>query len=248
MDSYIGVTGFVARDEVLAVLSVVPPDGPKLMVGVLVNSKTVYGEPNSKHRYPPKIDVGNIFVDDPRVLNLVHFNTRQISFYYEMLGAYILAGEHCHGFQLNIAWPDVGTLSSWRISEPTAIVVLQIGGTAFYMVGNDHQRLADKIEREYKGLIDYVLFDLSGGEGRLLNVSVCTKSLRALFERDLPIGLGVAGGLSPSMLPLVAPLLREFPGLSINAESGLRNGDDHLVIHRATDYYTQGARLMSSQY
>lgn len=50
------------------------------------------------------------------------------------------------------------------------------------------------------------------------------------------MGLGVAGGLSPSTLDLIGPLISDFPDLSIDAESLLRDKDDRIDTVQAGDY------------
>lgn len=74
---YIGVTGFMTRVEVRAVLETVPAGSKyRLMVGVLMSSKTLRGEQNKwPGRYPKRETVPKIFVDDPRTFNLVHYAT-----------------------------------------------------------------------------------------------------------------------------------------------------------------------------
>ena len=240
MEPYVGVTGVMSDVEAISLLSAIPVAGSrrKLMMGLLASSKTIEGVPNKwPNRYPTLENIGSIFQNDPRALNLIHFNTKDPSLLFEqMLKAHSLAGPHCHGFQLNVAWPDPRALRAFYMMRKGPAIVLQVGSRAFACVKDSPRELADKIAQEYAKYIDYVLLDPSGGLGRPLDAEVLRGYLRALGVRGLPIGLGVAGGLSASTLHLVAPLLDEFPNLSIDAEGKLRDEDDRLDISAATAY------------
>ena len=246
---YIGITGFMKASEVSAVLDSVPAGGERMvMVGVLASSETIRGVKNSRpRRYPKPSRIGKIFQLHPRVLNLIHFNTKTKNpeaIYEEMARARNLAGAHCHGFQLNIAWPGTDVLMRVLGEMPkSTIIVLQVGARAFDMIGNSPKRLADKIESEYGGLIHYVLMDASGGKGLALDAEVLRPYLRALAVKRLPIGLGVAGGLSPVTLDLVQPLVDEFPELSLDAEGKLRDENDDLNVSCAISYLARANAL-----
>src|SRR3989344_1694312 len=113
MKPYIGITGFMAAREVLSVLRYFHQESysRKLMVGILVSSKTIMGIPNRlDNRYPKPENMGSIFQSDKRCLNLIHFNTKETELkvvYEHLYRSRDLAGSYCHGFQLNMAWPDV---------------------------------------------------------------------------------------------------------------------------------------------
>lgn len=229
---YVGVTGFMSREEVQEVLSFVSPWlKRKIMIGVLASSKTINGGTNSRpNRYPTPGQMGDIFEDTSRALNLVHFSTKnKEGLFEEMARALNLAGPYCHGLQLNIAWPDPKVLAFFKTKVYPVTTILQIGTHALEMVGHSPQRLADKIEREYKHFIDYVLLDPSGGIGKHFDPEEMMGYLHALEAKQMSMGLGVAGGLSPVTLGrLISPLVKEFPDLSIDVETGVRNWYDHL--------------------
>lgn len=230
---YIGITGFTNRHDVREVLEAKSPWlMRKIMVGILASSRTINGETNSHpNRYPTPGQMGNIFEDHPNALNLVHFSTKnREGLFEEMVRAFNLAGPYCHGLQLNIAWPDPSVLGFFKTKAYPVTIVLQIGAGAFEMIGHSPQRLADKIEKEYKHFIDYILLDPSGGTGKPFVPEKMRRYLQALEMKQMPIGLGVAGGVSPSTLnPLVAPLVKEFHNLSFDVETEVRDKDDHLV-------------------
>ena len=108
-----------------------------------------------------------IFRGYRNLLNLIHFNTKEPEkLFDDMCLAQDLAGPNCHGFQLNIAWPDKRVLERYKkyalFHHKT--IVLQCGGNALREVGSPFN-LGLRL-RDYEGLVDYVLVDPSGGLGK----------------------------------------------------------------------------------
>src|SRR3989338_4547363 len=219
---YIGVTGFMSRAEVNEALSVVPQDSThRLMVGVLMSSKTLAGQTNKwPGRYPKKEAVADIFVDDSRALNLVHFNTDEpetLCSQLEEITAF--AGPYLDGFQLNMAWPRIAQLEDYRAAYPDKFIVLQVGSRAMAQVESPDD-FAESVG-SYLAVIDAVLIDPSGGKGLPLDVEKAADYLWAVAT--YPIGLGAAGGLGPRTFNLINQLILEFRGrLSVDAEGQLR--------------------------
>lgn len=241
---YIGVTGFMSRTEVLEALEVVPQDAKhRLMVGVLMSSKTLAGRQNKwPGRYPKREAVADIFVDDPRALNLVHYSTDEPDTLCSQLEEITeLAGSNLDGFQLNMAWPSISELEDYRQANSDKFIVLQIGSRAM------GRRLADEFAYDvstYLDVIDAILIDPSGGKGEPLDAAKAAEYLWALSTYS--IGLGVAGGLGPRTLNLIDPLIRDFNrNLSIDAEGRLRapQPEDKLRLN-AMKAYLSGAFLM----
>jgi len=239
----------MSGDEVRTVLDSAPQNpGRKIMIGVLANSNTIRWIPNARpNRCPGPEEMGNIFQKHPLALNLVHYNTSEPETLFEqMLEVLRLAGPNCHGLQLNIAWPEPRALAN-LVLNGWKTIALQIGDRALEAVNRSPEKLAKKVARDYKKphreLIDYVLLDLSGGQGKPLNPEIMRPYLRALRSKNPALGLGVSGGLGPSTLDLVAPLIREFPNLSIDAEAGLRDKDDCLDPLAAADYLRSAIAL-----
>lgn len=235
---YIGITGFMSLSDALQVLGVVPADTDRLvMVGVLASLKTMRGIQNKwPNRYPTMDKIASIFPDHPLALNLIHYNTKEK----DTLGDQLVAmtefgGANTHGFQLNIAWPEIDILGEYRKKYTAKQIVLQVGGHAFDMVNNSPEQLATRVA-EYDGVVEYVLLDPSGGYGKPFDPDRARDYLTALRAKNLNIGLGVAGGLSPTTLNLVEPLMQEFPDLSIDAEGCLRTPEDHLDLNLAWAY------------
>jgi len=246
---YIGITGFMTRQEIEHMLAQFPSDSDRrLMVGVLASSKTIRGLPvNWAGRYPDVREINQIFVRSLKALNLIHFhhsNTHGDSLVNELLLLASIAGPNLNGFQLNVRWPDPLVLREVKLVHPDLKFVLQIGGGAMKAVGHDVVKLANQVA-EYDGLVDYLLLDPSGGTGTPFNTDLALQYLRVLSLRGFDIGLGVAGGLGPDNLGCLLSIAREFPQVSIDAEGRLRSGeDDHLDLENASTYLVRALRAL----
>lgn len=242
---YVGVTGFMSPEEVTNTLKDInfKKTNRLLMVGVLASSKTIQGIKNKwPNRYPQFEEIKNIFQNNEDCLNLVHYNTKEPN---HLLGQLVditeEVGSVLHGFQLNIAWPNVTILEQYKDKYPEKTIVLQIGSHAFDMVENSPEKLADKVwQYVERSTIDYVLLDPSGGLGQPFDPEKTFRYLEALRGQSNRIGLGTAGGLSPTTLHLLKPLLAEFQNISIDAEGKLRTAEDHLDVE-TTRQYIQGS-------
>jgi len=249
---YIGVTGFMDEADVREVLFVFPKDARhKLMVGVLASQKTFRGEQNKyPNRYPDKDAIGKIFVDHPQALNLVHYHTLVSD---QMLASELMAvrqaaGPHCHGFQLNVRWPSPKALEIYHHASSIGFrpkqdtIVLQIGHHAMMEVDANPEILAERV-RQYKGLVDYVLIDPSGGKGEGFNKDFASECFAQLGVLAPELGLGIAGGLSADTIGNIEGFLTMWPDISIDAEGRLRNEDDHLEVGKATRYVVEANHL-----
>ncbi len=239
---YIGITGFMNAQEVDTVLRAVPKDFARLvMIGVLMSNKTLYGVKNKyPNRYPGLETLWNIFSNDERALNLIHFSTdHPDTLYSDLCRAQELAGPNCHGFQLNMRWPDPAVVERYRLKVPfrKKTIVLQCGAGAL-----SAKQLVDRLD-QYYGLIDYVLLDESGGTGKefdgekLVDLVHCIKS-------TLPnVGVGVAGGLCASSVDRLSPL-QGWVNISVDAEGKLRDENDNLMLREAVKYLFAAAEVL----
>jgi len=245
---YIGITGFTSLNDALSVLGTIPVNVNRaVMIGVLASLKTMHGVQNKwPNRYPTMDKIAGIFPNHPLALNLIHYNTKDK----DTLGDQLVAmtkfgGANMHGFQLNIAWPDLAVLGEYRKAYPTKQIVLQVGEHAFEIADHQPEQLATRVA-EYDGVVEYVLLDPSGGYGKPFDQERARDYLLALKARNLKIGLGVAGGLSSTTLDLVRPLAKEFPDLSIDAEGRLRTREDQLDLGVASEYLHKALVMFNS--
>jgi len=244
---YIGITGFMSHGEVTEVFSAFPVQPEySLMVGVLASQKTLQGRTNKwPNRYPKVEEISSIFPLNLRALNLIHYNTKELDTLYDQLVKMTeLGGPHFDGFQLNIAWPEPDILHRYRQDFQLSTIVLQMGAKALAMVDHFPELLADRVTAEYRGLIDYVLIDPSGGLGKPFDPEDVGRYIKALKEKETGIGLGAAGGLSPGTIDLIRPLAANFPGISIDAEGRLRDSDDHMDLDVTKEYATGASGIL----
>lgn len=254
MVSYVGVTGFMKREEVRMALDVFPSDaGPRLMVGVLATWKTLRGlpvKPKWQKQMPNPLTIDEVFVGDPRALNLVHYSAGEdhaLELFRDLHKLRFLGGPHFNGFQLNLAWPEIRQLQDYREAFGYEdFLVLQIGAKAVEERGGSPQKVAELLYH-YGGIVDAMLFDPSSGHGRSFDTECAREFLRAIRnECGTEMGLGVAGGLGPNSLSLVQPLLEEFPDLNIDAQGLLRDEDNDLDMCLTRQYLKSAILLLTS--
>ena len=250
---YIGITGITKPSEVAVALSVLPENGNrKLMVGVLVTWKSLRSvpmKPKWAKQMPDPSQISRLFLNDRRVLNLVHFSTEEGQEYLildDLLKIHELAGPNFHGFQLNhFGWPDPQLMKQHRrVVGYRPHIVLQIGQKAIEATDGTAQDIANKLSY-YIDLVDDILLDPSGGLGKPFDTERAREILREIKKQKWHIGLGVAGGLGPDSLGLVQPLVEEFPELSIDAQGRLRNAEYDLDIEAAKTYVLRASQMFS---
>ncbi|MBI4437708.1 hypothetical protein HY631_02035 [Candidatus Uhrbacteria bacterium] len=241
---YIGVTGFVSREEVDAAVSTLDAlpawSDRRLMVGVLVNSKTLRGVRHARpFRYPLIERVAGLFHPHRRAVNLIHYATddpQALSVQLEEL--VYRGGKHLDGFQLNQCWPDPRTI---RLPKGLR-VVLQIGSHALSEVQKDPDLLSQRLS-EYSGVVTDVLIDDSGGRGIPMDARLANDYVRAIFLEHPQLGIGVAGGLCAQSLRSLQALVNRFPTLSVDAEGRLRTPEDHLDLEEMRRYIVVADKL-----
>ncbi|PJC25069.1 MAG: hypothetical protein CO056_02265 [Candidatus Tagabacteria bacterium CG_4_9_14_0_2_um_filter_41_11] len=188
--------------------------------------------------------IAEIFCKDSRILNLIHYNTKNTDLLSVQLATLteLVGPLQFDGFQLNIAWPPPLELLSYKCLYPDKKFVLQVGSSAFEAIENSPDKLAERLIL-YIGLIDYVLLDFSGGKGLILDAEKLRPYLRVVVKTTKNVGIGVAGGLGPSTMHLIEPLLDEFPSLCIDAEGKLRDEYDHLSSSYIKKYISNAFKL-----
>lgn len=251
MNPYIGVTGFTKPVEVLETIRAFPKKSRyKLMVGVLATWKTLRDieiHPRWAKQTPKNSVISSLFLDYPGVLNLIHYSVDPEnlgSLLQDLVTIHELAGPNFHGFQLNIPWPEVSVLKEYRIAKGwDKKIVLQLGGKAVEAANFDPEVVAQRLG-EYQGIIDYVLFDPSGGLGVAFDTNKALRYLSAIDVQNFGFGLGVAGGLGPRTINLIRPLAAHILDLSIDAQGRLRDTDNNLDLEVVADYIKVATRIL----
>ena len=226
MKPYVGITGVRSKVELDSLKRLIEsyglPSSHQLMVGVLTSYKGLSrGILADSHQYVLPKDVETVFIEDSRMLNLLHYNSRAGSLMMQLediLSDTVL----CDGVQLNIAWPPPAELKRWR-ERSRARITLQVSARAYAEVGTAPDRLVKRLAA-YEGLVDAVLLDMSGGLGREIDGTEAQLVLRAFLKARLTMKFGVAGGLTYRNLHEVLTPIRDlYPGLSFDAQARLRS-------------------------
>ena len=252
MTPYIGITGFCSRREVDAVLESAPAEPNRLlMCGVLLSNALLFGDASdAPNRCPAPDAIADIFSDDPRCLNLVHYRPPPGTNLADALArATEVGGPLCHGVQINATrgapWPDPDSLAQYRERCHPSRIVFQAGREAMESTNHDPNSLARRCA-EYSGLVTDVLVDASEGLGLPLDAARSADYLEAIRSAAPELGLVVAGGLHAGNIEqLLSPLLPEWSAVSIDAEGRLRDTDDHLNTDTAIAYLRAARRLLS---
>jgi hypothetical protein len=235
------------RQEVDAVIQSLGNKNDKqwLMIGVLASEKSVAGIPNKfPNRYPHPQKIKDIFPEDSSMLRLVHFSTQatDLELLEQMHYLRDIIGPNCDGFQLNIEWPSKEIVVAYKFLFPDDTLVLQCGAGAVKSVECNPQKLAERIA-EYNGGVEYALIDPSGGYGKPMDVSFALETLRCLNKVDYDMNFGIAGGLNGDTIEMIRPIVEKFPDVSIDAEGGLRDADDHLDLVKVEKYVSGALKL-----
>lgn len=246
---YIGITGVMNRAQSVAIsasaLNLMYNSGRQIMIGVLVSSKTLNGEGNKyPHLYPSIKILPDIFLSDPRFLNLIHYNTdNPLLLRDELFKIIRLFRERkngLNGFQLNVPWPSISHLEDVKNAFPKLKIVLQIGPQAFERTNHSPEKMLE-MAYDYVSFVDYFLLDANAGFGKPLDAQFLLPYLHEL-SNYFSVGLAVAGGLSSDALHLAEPLIKEFPDLSIDAQSGLQTNKT-LDIEKCRDYIVNSRKI-----
>ena len=236
---YFGITGFTRTTEVTFALAHLNRACKRLfMVGVVASWRSLRNQEVSekwRSQVPHYEDLPYLFLGDPQVLNLVHYSTlpdQPQDLYMDMAKIHHYAGPFFHGFQLNIPWPSPQAIEAYRRSfGDRTTIILQVGQAAFDKVvgdscANPGRQVAYQLS-DYKGLIDGILYDMSGGNGKLVDTTVAVEHLAFIAKHSNWLQCGVAGGacaetLRSNFLPLMEQL--GFP-LNFDAQDRMRSAD-----------------------
>lgn len=255
MTPYIGITDFTDFGQVQEMSRVFVANRPRgssrmLHVGVMMSHKTLHGIPSKwQNAFPSKERIANIFSSD-EVYNCLHYADydNNSDLWKSLAMAISYGGIGIHALQLDMIWPDPGEIANGvHASRKQIEVILQIGKNALEEVGNDPQRVVERLGN-YEGVIHRVLLDKSMGKGLGMDADGHIPFARAIRESFQTLGIGVAGGLGPETIQLVEPLIKVFPDLSIDAQGRLRpsgNALDPIDWNMAGMYLIKALQLLT---
>ncbi|MFH1423273.1 MAG: hypothetical protein ABIH42_11255 [Planctomycetota bacterium] len=181
----------------------------------------------------PKIhEIARPFIDNPHVLNTIHNadlygpkgpwgagKAANIQRNLELCVHH--GGKNLHAIQLDVNWPRPTALKAFRKKHPKIQLVLQVGKFSLTACGNNPQKVVNRL-RKYGNSVDYVLLDMSMGQGKGMSGGTLLPLLRSI-KSELPhLGLAVAGGLGPERNRELEQVAREFPDISIDAQGRLK--------------------------
>lgn len=252
---YIGFTDPQTPEQVRQVLHNVPPlTNIKLHVGMMTSRKKLAGQPTKYDRvWLPPEELSLPFLDDQRVMNVVHYaDYTGLDAFDQIQQCIRLGGERLHGIQLDMSWPNPHQLVRAILdsNNPNVEVILQIGKDAFKQITNHTQE--QTIDNflvtlsRYRDVLTHVLLDRSMGKGESMTADFFRPYIDAIQDTFPRLGIVVAGGLGPETLHLVEPLIERYPFLSIDAQGQLRNsGDskDPIDMERVCQYVKSAYQL-----
>lgn len=239
---YVGITDFTNSKQAfkmrwtLAQNTVGMRTPPVLMVGIMMSFKTLWGIPCKwTDVFPRKEEIDAIFppYEEEGFLNTLHYADfedqkalpHERTLFFSLAKALDYA-KNCHAVQLDMTWPDPGVVASAIQSARRPIgVILQIGREALKQADYDPATVVRYLE-DYVDVVDGVLLDQSMGEGKLMEPEILISYMNAISRAHPKMHLAVAGGLDPSNLEILVPLLKAYPNLSIDAQAGLRRNRD----------------------
>lgn len=224
------------------------PTSTWFMNGPLVSRRTLFGAPPSNPaQYRPINEVSGLMPDDTRFFNTIHFNSRdpQLS---AQLSAIMHWAPRTQAIQLNIEWPDPSELRHFLKRHRHVYLILQLSRFAYAAIGSSPSALVERL-KIYEGLVDYVLFDPSGGEGIPFDRRQALWILEAQVASELHFGWGVTGGLDASRVHHLGELLEVYPWLSWDAQSRMRSNDgrDRLVLESCLEFLEASVNLIQSR-
>ncbi len=239
---YIGITGFTKPHEVAKILKFMPYKNTHLlMVGVLVNGALLrLGCENTNRRFAKTKDIKDIFICNPRVLNIVHYcNSSQKNMFSDLEKLIEISGPNLHGFQLNMRWPNISILKEFKEKYPDMKIVLQIERDDFDELSPD--QMAIELSR-YINLIEAVILDTSMGAGIQMDTNLLISYANAI--KDISnLNIVFAGGLCAKNISIIKPIIELFPSASIDAEGQLMNASGALDMQKTLDYLQAALKM-----
>ena len=257
---YVGVTGPVTVGEVESLVGEFSRAGYSMgsthlpMVGFLVSYQTLNGQAINNRRYPPIGELRALVSQTSgRAFPMVHYSSREKATLADQVSQ-VFDGLYeeglCRAVQFNITWPDVRQIELVKERFPEMQVVFAASGRV--MSNGSPQEVVKRIG-EYEKLLDYVLLDPSGGQGKDFNVQTSLAFYEELRTCVPSITAGFAGGFTGENVGKIVCEIRDVIGRSdfcIDAEGGLRDkitsafGDDIFNVKKVSHYLQEASKVL----
>ncbi len=231
---YVGVTGLTSVEEVRQTIKDFNYSGFNLqsshipMIGFLASFKTLYLKSTKNKRYPKIENLQKLLEEcQKKVLPTIHYNSKyfeeinlskQIS---DLMGKYY-DKELCRTIQLNIPFPKISEIEKIKENMPELKIIFQASQNI--IDNKTSNEIVEKIS-QYKNLINYILIDPSGGQGKEFNIDFSVELYKKMSKEFPQLLVGFAGGFSgENVSKRVCDLICRCwdTGFNIDAESGLR--------------------------
>lgn len=239
---YIGITGFTQLHEVAEILRLMPYENTHLlMVGVLVNGALLrLGCENTNKRFAKTKNIKDIFIYNPKVLNIIHYcNSSQKNMFSDLERLIEISGPNLHGFQLNMRWPNISILKEFKEKYPRMKIVLQIERNDFDELSSD--QMAIKLNH-YINLAEYVILDTSMGAGIQMDTNLLISYANAI-KNISNLNIVFAGGLCAKNISIIKPIIELFPSASIDAEGQLMDTNGALDMQKTCNYLQAALKM-----
>lgn len=273
---YIGIVGVKNVSESIAAADAIKGAlaGKQLIhvpqLGAQVTRTTLEGGQSSTSRRNPVVtDIPMMFRTArrmvPELFTVVHFTPKDPAIVAESVRKIFTMEDMyemgtCRGLQLNGQFgkitPDI--LAEVKSEFPELSIILQLHGSV--LEKRPRQDIVDELF-QLSHSIEYVLIDPSGGRGQEMDVAAGAElASKILYEvpaygtrGNLPIQVGLAGGLHGGNVGRIVGILRRLVGtpVSIDAEGGLRDkvgegyGNDDFNIRKAEKYFSEAIGAFS---
>jgi phosphoribosylanthranilate isomerase len=198
MKPYVGVTGFKTKDEVNEIARMAEkigyPFSHTVMFGYLASSKRLQNPFSGGKRSPAVADLASLVSSTPNwAISMIHYFTENKS---QMLLEvdYLAKTTNANAVQLNIAWPNIADIEKLKEKNSSLQLLLQIPKRATQ--GLDIYQIVKKT-KDYNALVDYVLIDPSGGEGKEFDMNESVELINELNHAMTHSLIGIAGGFKP---------------------------------------------------